>query len=154
MGLADRAWPVLRRMMGAHELVYLATGGLVGHRFPGFPPVLLLDHVGAKRGIRRTTPLAYVEDGEDVVLVASKGGHPRNPAWFHNLRANPETTVQIGREHRKVHAHVATAAERKRLWPLAVRAYGGYRDYQERTGREIPLVILSPAASARTRRRA
>jgi F420H(2)-dependent quinone reductase len=144
MGLADRAWPVLRRMMGAHELVYLATGGLVGHRFPGFPPVLLLDHVGAKSGIRRTTPLAYVEDGEDVVLVASKGGHPRNPAWFHNLRANPETTVQIGSQRRAVHARVASADERARLWPKAVAAYAGYRGYQERTQRQIPLVILEP----------
>ena len=144
MGLADRAWPLLRRLMGAHELVYLASGGLVGHRFPGFPPVLLLDHVGAKSGIRRTTPLAYVEDGADVVLVASKGGHPRNPAWFHNLGANPDTTVQIGRERRAVHARVAGPDERARLWPKAVAAYAGYRGYQERTQRQIPLVILEP----------
>ena len=144
MGLVDRSWPVLRRMMGAHELVYLATDGLIGHRFPGFPPVLLVDHVGAKSGIRRTTPLAYVEDGDDVVLVASKGGHPRNPAWFHNLRANPDTTVQIGSERRAVRARVAGPDERARLWPKAVAAYAGYRDYQERTQREIPLVILEP----------
>jgi F420H(2)-dependent quinone reductase len=144
MGLADRAWPVLRRMMGAHELVYRASDGLIGHRFPGFPPVLLLDHVGAKSGIRRTTPLAYVEEGDDVVLVASKGGHPRNPAWFHNLRANPDTTVQIGRERRAVHARVAGPDERARLWPKAVAAYAGYRGYQERTRRQIPLVILEP----------
>lgn len=144
MGLADRAWPVLRRMMGAHELVYRASDGLIGHRFPGFPPVLLLDHVGGKSGIRRTTPLAYVEDGGDVVLVASKGGHPRNPGWFHNLRANPDTTVQIGRERRAVHARVASPDERARLWPKAVAAYAGYRGYQERTQRQIPLVILEP----------
>jgi F420H(2)-dependent quinone reductase len=144
MGLVDRSWPVLRRMMGAHELVYLATDGLIGHRFPGFPPVLLVDHVGAKSGIRRTTPLAYVEDGDDIVLVASKGGHPRNPAWFHNLRANPDTTVQIGSERRAVHARVADPDERARLWPKAVAAYAGYRGYQERTERQIPLVILEP----------
>jgi deazaflavin-dependent oxidoreductase (nitroreductase family) len=144
MGLVDRSWPVLRRMMGAHELVYLATDGLIGHRFPGVPPVLLLDHVGAKSGIRRTTPLAYVEDGDDVVLVASKGGHPRNPAWFHNLRANPDTTVQIGSERRAVRARVAGPDERARLWPKAVAAYAGYRDYQKRTQRQIPLVILEP----------
>jgi F420H(2)-dependent quinone reductase len=144
MGVVDRAWPVLRRMMGAHELVYRASDGLIGHRFPGFPPVLLLDHVGAKSGIRRTTPLAYVEDGGDVVLVASKGGHPRNPAWFHNLRANPDTTVQIGRERRAVHARVADPDERARLWPKAVAAYAGYRGYQQRTQRQIPLVILEP----------
>jgi F420H(2)-dependent quinone reductase len=144
MGLVDRSWPVLRRMMGAHELVYLATDGLIGHRFPGFPPVLLLDHVGAKSGIRRTTPLAYIEDGDDVVLVASKGGHPRNPAWFHNLRANPDTTVQIGSERRAVRARVAGPDERARLWPKVVAAYAGYRGYQERTQRQIPLVILEP----------
>ena len=144
MGLVDRSWPVLRRMMGAHELVYLATDGLIGHRFPGFPPVLLVDHVGAKSGIRRTTPLAYVEDGDDIVLVASKGGHPRNPAWFHNLRANPDTTVQIGSQRRAVRARVAGPDERARLWPKAVAAYAGYRGYQERTERQIPLVILEP----------
>jgi F420H(2)-dependent quinone reductase len=144
LDLADRTWPVLRRLMGAHTVVYRATGGLVGHRFPGAPPMLLLDHVGARSGTRRTTPLVYVEDGDDVVIVASKGGYPKHPAWFHNLRANPDTTVQIGREHRKVHARVATAEERPRLWPLAVKTYSGYREYQERTDREIPLVVLEP----------
>src|SRR3954452_15672023 len=123
MRLADRSWPVLRRVMAGHSLIYRASGGLIGHRFPGAPPMLLLDHVGAKSGTKRTTPLVYVEDGDDVVFVASKGGHPRNPAWYHNLRANPDTNVQIGREHRKVRARVANKTERKRLWPLAVRTY-------------------------------
>jgi deazaflavin-dependent oxidoreductase (nitroreductase family) len=104
--------------------------------------MLLLDHVGAKSGTRRTTPLVYVEDGADVVIVASKGGHPKHPAWFHNLRANPETTVQIGAERRPVRARVATAEERPRLWKKAVATYRGYRGYQERTEREIPLVVL------------
>ena len=144
MGLADRSWPVLRRVMSAHTTVYRLTGGLVGHRFPGAPPMLLLEHVGAKSGVRRTTPLAYVEDGRNVVLVASKGGHPRNPAWFHNLRAHPETAVQIGRERRLVRARVATKRERPRLWRKAVAVYGGYAGYQERTEREIPLVVLEP----------
>jgi deazaflavin-dependent oxidoreductase (nitroreductase family) len=144
MGVADRSWPLLRRLMGVHTVVYRATGGVVGHRFPGAPPMLLLDHVGARSGTKRTTPLVYVEDGDDVVLVASKGGHPRHPAWFHNLRANPNATVQIGSERRAVTARVATAAERSRLWPMAVDAYGGYAGYQERTDREIPLVVLEP----------
>ena len=144
MSLADRSWPVLRRVMEGHAWIYRASGGLIGHRVPFAPPMLLLEHVGAKSGKRRTTPLVYVEDGDDVVLVASKGGHPRHPAWYHNLRANPDTTVQIGRERRPVHAHVATAAQRRRLWPMALKTYGGYRDYQERTERQIPLVILSP----------
>jgi deazaflavin-dependent oxidoreductase (nitroreductase family) len=144
MSLADRSWPVLRRAMGLHTQIYRLSHGLIGHRFPGAPPMLLLEHVGAKSGVRRTTPLVYVDDGDDVVLVASKGGHPKNPAWYHNLRANPETVVQIGSERRPVRARIATEQERKRLWPKAVATYGGYRGYQERTKREIPLVILEP----------
>lgn len=106
--------------------------------------MLLLDHVGARSGRRRTTPLVYVDDSPNVVIVASKGGHPRHPAWFHNLRANPETTVQIGTSRRRVRARVATPQERERLWPMAVATYSGYRGYQERTDREIPLVVLEP----------
>src|SRR6185503_4920704 len=80
----------------AHVLGYRASRGLVGHRVPGLPPMLLLDHVGAKSGKHRTIPLVYLRDGDDIVIVASKGGHPRHPSWFHNLRANPDTTVQVG----------------------------------------------------------
>lgn len=142
LDLADRSWPVLRRLMGVHTLMYRATNGFVGHHIPGLPPMLLLDHRGAKSGVRRTSPLLYVRDGDDLVIVASKGGYPRHPAWFHNLRANPDTTVQVGSERRSVHARIATAQERARLWPRIVEAYGTYEDYQRRTGREIPLVIL------------
>jgi deazaflavin-dependent oxidoreductase (nitroreductase family) len=106
--------------------------------------MLLLDHVGAKSGTKRTSPLVYLADGKNVVIVASKGGSARNPAWFHNLRANPETTVQIGSERRPVTARVATARERSRLWPKVVSTYGGYQGYQARTSRQIPLVILEP----------
>jgi F420H(2)-dependent quinone reductase len=144
LSLVDRSWPVLRRLMNGHAAIYRATNGLVGHRIPGLPPMLLLDHVGAKSGIARTTPLLYVKDGSDIVLVASKGGNPKHPAWYHNLRANPDATVQIGSERRPVCARVATPEERRRLWPKAVAAYGGYRQYQARTDREIPLVILQP----------
>lgn len=142
MRAADRLWPVLNRLMQGHVAVYRATAGRIGHSFPGSPPMLLLDHVGARSGVARTTPLVYVRDGEDVVVVASKGGHPRHPAWLHNLRAGPDTTIQIGSEHREVTAREATREERERLWPLAVATYGGYRGYQERTRREIPLVVL------------
>lgn len=132
--------------MGLHTLVYRASGGRLGHTLPGVPTkMLLLDHVGAKSGVERTSPLLYIPDGENVVIVASKGGFPKHPAWFHNLVANPDTTVQIGRERRPVHARVATPEERERLWPMAVKAYRGYTDYQARSkGREIPLVILEP----------
>ena len=142
LDLADRSWPVLRRLMWGHTALYKATNGLIGHRFPGAPPMLLLEHVGAKSGIKRVLPLVYVRDGDDVVLVASKGGYTKNPAWFHNLKANPETTVQIGSERRAVRARVAAPGERERLWPKAVQTYSGYADYQKRTPREIPLVVL------------
>jgi deazaflavin-dependent oxidoreductase (nitroreductase family) len=144
MNPVDHLWPVLRPMMGMHAKIYKATGGRIGHRIPGVPPTLLLDHVGAKSGTPRTSPLTYLGDGEDLVLVASKGGNPRHPAWFHNLKANPETTVQVGSRRRPVRARVASAGEREQLWPRVVRQYGGYENYQQRTEREIPLVILEP----------
>ncbi|MFL5843354.1 MAG: nitroreductase family deazaflavin-dependent oxidoreductase [Solirubrobacteraceae bacterium] len=145
LDLGDKMWPVTRRLMAGHTALYKATNGRVGHTFPGFPTMLLLDHVGARSGVRRTAPLLYVADGEDLVIVASKGGFPKHPAWFHNLKANPDTTVQVGREKRAVRARVADETERARLWPKAVASYKGYRDYQERSkGRTIPMVILSP----------
>ena len=142
LDVADRIWPLTRRVMGGHTAVYRLTRGAIGHRIPGGPSMLLLDHVGAKSGKRRTSPLLYFEDGDDVVIVASKGGFPRHPAWFHNLRANPDTEVQIGSERRPVRARVATPTERERLWPKAVAAYSGYDGYQKNTERQIPLVIL------------
>jgi deazaflavin-dependent oxidoreductase (nitroreductase family) len=146
LDLADRSWPFLRRAMGVHTWLYRVSGGRIGHRVPGLgPSMLLLDHVGAKSGAKRTSPLLYIPDGDNAVIVASKGGFPKHPAWFHNLKANPDTTVQIGRERRPVHARVATPEERERLWPRVVEAYSTYADYQRRSkGREIPLVILEP----------
>jgi deazaflavin-dependent oxidoreductase (nitroreductase family) len=109
--------------------------------------MLLLDHTGAKSGTKRTAPLLYFKDGEDAVIVASKGGYPKHPAWYHNLIANPDTTVQVGSERRVVHARVATPDEHERLWPVAESMWSGYADYREHTkNREIPLVILEPRA--------
>ena len=132
--------------MGAHTFLYRWTGGRLGRRVPGLRGrMLLLDHVGAKSGVRRTSPLQYVEDGEDVVVIASKGGFEKHPAWFHNLKAHPDTTVQIGSERRPVHARVVEDLdERERLWAKAVAIYRPYEDYQARAGREIPLVVLEP----------
>jgi deazaflavin-dependent oxidoreductase (nitroreductase family) len=142
--LADRSWPILGPLMQGHAAIYRATNGVIGHRIPGFAPSLLLDHVGAKSGTRRTSPLVYTLDGENLVLVASKGGYPKNPGWFYNLLANPDTTVQVGARRRDVHARVAEPQERERLWPMVVHTYSGYEGYQQRTQREIPLVILEP----------
>lgn len=131
--------------MGAHTLAYRATRGLIGHRIPGLrAPILLLEHVGAKSGKRRTSPLLYIPDDERYVIVASKGGYPRNPAWFHNLRANPDATVQVGSAKLEVRARVATGDERERLWRRAVELYAPYAEYQRRTERQIPLVVLEP----------
>jgi deazaflavin-dependent oxidoreductase (nitroreductase family) len=135
---------LFNQITNLHVLAYRLSGGIVGSRFPGVPPMLLLDHLGAKTGNRRTTPLAYIEDGKNIVIVASKAGAPRNPAWFHNLQAHPDTTVQVGGSRIGVRARVASSEERSRLWPRVVAAYDGYASYQQRTKREIPLVILEP----------
>ncbi|HEV7787139.1 MAG TPA: nitroreductase family deazaflavin-dependent oxidoreductase [Thermoanaerobaculia bacterium] len=132
-------------MAGAHTYLYRRTGGRLGVRVPGGRGrMLLLDHVGAKSGTLRTTPLLYIPDGENLLIVASKGGFPKHPAWFHNLRAHPVTYAQVGPERRRVRARVATAEERPRLWDLAVAVWPGYEDYRRRTDREIPLVVLEP----------
>jgi deazaflavin-dependent oxidoreductase (nitroreductase family) len=143
----DHLWPVLNRAMKGHAAVYRATNGLLGHRVPFGPPMLLLDHVGAKSGVKRTTPLVYVKDRGDVAVIASKGGNPKHPAWYHNLRANPDTTIQIGSERRKVRARVASDEERERVWPNAVKVWPGYAGYQERTDRKIPVVLLEKRAA-------
>lgn len=137
-------WGLVNRVIELHSIAYRLSGGLIGGRMLGGPKMLLLDHVGAKSGRKRTNPLAYIEDGDDLVIVASKGGHPRHPAWFHNLMANPDTVVQTSFHRREVHARKASDEERERLWPRVVDAYGGYEGYQRKTQRQIPLVILEP----------
>lgn len=130
--------------MRGHAAIYRATGGRVGASLPGVPSLLLLDHKGAKSGKVRTTPLVYMPDGDNLLIVASKGGHPRHPGWLHNLRAHPETEVQIGRDRLKVRAREADAQERLRLWPTASEYNPHWGRYRERTAREIPLVLLEP----------
>ena len=149
LDIADRTWPLLHRLMGVHTLAYRATGGRIGHRIPGLgAPMLLLDHVGARSGEHRTSPLLYIPDGDRVAIIASKGGFPKNPAWLYNLRANPETTVQIRGAHRRVRAREAAGEERERLWKRAVELYPSYAQYQRRTERQIPVVVLDPVAPA------
>ena len=144
MQIVDRSWPVLGRLMPIHSWVYRATGGVLGKRLPFTPPMLLLDHVGAKTGKRRTTTLVYMPDGEDVIVLAAKGGHPRNPAWLYNVRAHPDTTIQIGRKKYDIHAREAVGQERSTLWPRALAYTGHWRRYERRTDRTIPLLVLEP----------
>jgi deazaflavin-dependent oxidoreductase (nitroreductase family) len=100
---------------------------------------------GAKSGVERQTPLVYTRDGENVLLVASRGGDVKHPAWYHNVTANPDVSFSIDGGERPYTARNATAAERPRLWDLVTRRYGGYAVYQQRAGdREIPIVVLEP----------
>lgn len=144
LDVADRSWAVLGRMMRAHAAIYRATNGRIGGQMPGLPSLLLLDSVGRRSGERRTTPLVYMGDGENLLIVASKGGHPRHPSWLYNLRASPDAEVQIGSRRIKVHAREAGAEERRRLWPKAIKHNPHWDRYQRRTAREVPLVILEP----------
>lgn len=127
----------------AHGALYRVSGGRLGSRI-GTMPVLLLTTTGRKSGKQRTTPLSYVEDGNSYVLAASNGGNDWYPAWYHNLRAKPEATIRAGRRRMQVAARVASADERERLWPRFVESFSGYGEYEKKTSRPIPLVILTP----------
>lgn len=144
--IADRSWPVLKQLARAHVALYRATGGRLGARLPGIPPMLLLDHVGAQSGKARANPLIYMPDGHNYVIVAAKGGFSADPAWLYNLRAHPDVEVQIGSRRIAVRAREADAGERVRLWPAAAAYNSHWRHYQRRTERIIPLVILEPSA--------
>jgi deazaflavin-dependent oxidoreductase (nitroreductase family) len=123
--------------------LYRRTGGWVGGTMSG-GDVLLLHHVGRKSGQARTAPLMYVRDGDDLVVLASRGGSDAMPAWYLNLKANPRTTVEVGRERIEVVAHDAAEDDRDRLWALALANYPHFDAYQERTERRIPVVVLEP----------
>jgi deazaflavin-dependent oxidoreductase (nitroreductase family) len=128
---------------GAHAGAYRATGGKLFGRM-GKSPILLLNTVGRKTGRKRTSPLLYVMDGEDFVVIASKGGAPTHPAWYLNLIANPEATVELGDREVRVEAEVADPEDKPRLWQKMVEMYPTYDDYQRKTEREIPLLVLRP----------
>ncbi|GAB2973374.1 nitroreductase family deazaflavin-dependent oxidoreductase [Nocardioides montaniterrae] len=135
----------------ANVALFRATNGRIGGTWrigAGWRkpvPVLLLDHVGRKSGKAFTTPLLYLPDGDDVVVVASQGGLPKNPQWFHNLVAKPDTTIHLrGERARPVRARVATPDERAELWPRLVEVYADFATYAAWTDREIPVVVLEP----------
>jgi len=124
-----------------HGVLYRLSGGRIGAHVAGLP-VLLLTTTGRRTGRRRTVPLSYYDDGDALVVVGSKGGAPRHPAWYLNLEANPEVEAQIGREHRRLRARRASSDEAERLWPAILARAPGYARYRARTRREIPLVLL------------
>jgi deazaflavin-dependent oxidoreductase (nitroreductase family) len=126
-----------------HVRKYEETGGKVGHDWND-APVLILHTTGRKSGKERKLPLIYGRDGNDYLIVASKGGAPDHPSWYLNLVANPNVKIQVWSDLISVTARTATPEEKARLWPIMTAHWPDYDTYKTRTEREIPLVILSP----------
>jgi deazaflavin-dependent oxidoreductase (nitroreductase family) len=124
---------------------FRANQGKVGGMFEG-TPILLLHHTGAKSGKVRVNPLAYQANGNRLVVFASKGGAPTNPDWFHNLKANPRATVEVGTETRDVRARVAEGEEREKIWSRQKEIMPGFAGYETKTTRQIPVIILEPVS--------
>lgn len=134
----------IKVMSALNTWVYKLTGGRIGGKFLGGAPVMLLTTIGRKSGEPRIAPLLYLEDGDRVVTVASKGGMSQHPLWYRNLVANPDVEVTIGTTTRRMTARTATPEEKEAYWPKLTAMYPDYGAYQARTTREIPVVILSP----------
>jgi deazaflavin-dependent oxidoreductase (nitroreductase family) len=132
------------RYLGAlHRVVYSASGGRIGSRIWGLD-IVLLTTTGRRSGRARTVPLCSLRDGETFVVIASYGGLDRYPSWWLNLRQEPRATVRLGKTTRDVVAREATHDERDRLWAQVTTRAPGYLDYQRRTTRRIPVVLLEP----------
>ncbi len=146
--------PVVSKVMKyagkAHVWVYRRTGGKIGANWrvgAGFKkpvPTLLLEHIGRKSGRRLVSPLVFIHDGDDVIVVASQGGRDTDPQWYRNLVANPDAHIEIGSQRRPVRAVTATPEQKARLWPKLVEAYADFDTYQAWADREIPVIILQP----------
>ncbi len=136
-----RAWKVVQ---DANTQLYRLTGGRLGGRYDD-APVLILHHVGRKSGEPRETPLIYLQDGDDLIVVGSMGGSPRNPAWYLNVRDRPEdVAVEITGRRTPVAARRASAEERERLWPRLLEMWPAWEDDTRRTDREFPVLVLTP----------
>src|SRR3954469_8839670 len=154
--------PNLPDWMVEHTKRYLASGGTDGHLYkmtqPGRPeltvPSLLLTTTGRKSGEKFIFPLFYGKTGDSYIVIASKGGAPQHPGWYRNILANPEAEVQVGTKKLKARARTATGEERARLWQEALKFWPPYADYQQKTEREIPVVVLDPIRWSRTLTRA
>src|SRR3972149_2738177 len=139
---------LIRCVSATHRFWYRLTGGGMGGKL-GKAPMLLLTTTGRKSGRPRTTPLLYLADGENMVVIASNGGSDRDPSWWLNLKRNPRAggprgEGQVRRAKKTVKAEKAGPEEKGRLWPLVTEVYPGYDEYQKRTSREIPVVVLRP----------
>jgi deazaflavin-dependent oxidoreductase (nitroreductase family) len=123
---------------------FRANGGRVGPPFEN-TPLLLLHHTGARTGTARVNPVAYLADGNRYVIFASKGGAPTNPDWYHNLRAHPEVTIEVGTHTLAATAHEVTGEERERLFAAIAERSPNFAQYQRKTKRLIPVIVLEPA---------
>lgn len=140
---------ITRLFWRAHRFLYLATGGRIGARLLGWQ-IILLKTTGRKSGRPRTVTLNALEDAGRLVVVASYAGQPTHPAWFLNLQAQPRAEILDRRRWRTVTAVAAQDAERDRLWEMIVRRDAAYAEYQSRTERQIPVVILTPEEQSRS----
>lgn len=138
----DEISPNLPDWIRDHMKLYLGSGGEEGHHWRGVP-TLLLETLGRKSGKKQVLPLIYGRDGDDFVIVASKGGAPEHPAWYLNLRDEPKVRLQVGTEVFDAEARTASEEEKARLWPEMVAIWPAYDDYRAATDRSIPVVILS-----------
>jgi len=127
-----------------HVERYVETDGREGHDWRG-THTLILTTTGRRSGQPRSHPLIYGRHGDDYLVVASLGGAPKHPAWYLNLEANPDVEIQVKADRMRAHARTATPEERAELWPIMTREWPDYDRYQERTDREIPIVVLEPA---------
>jgi len=134
---------MLKVIVSVGVFLYRLTGGGIGGKMQTMP-VLLLTTTGRKSGKTRTVPLTYLRDGSAYVITASYAGLPRNPAWFLNLKSQPEATIQVKRQKMRVKAETANPEKRQELWARLMEVAPGYANYEKRTTREIPMVILHP----------
>lgn len=135
--------PLNNLLTVSNRALYRASGGRIGGSFAGAPVYLLVTR-GRKSDKERAQPLLFIEDGENLVVAASNFGHENHPAWYLNLKADPEVWVEKGRERLPVLASDVEGKERARLWERFAELYEGYRVYEQRTDREIPVVVLKP----------
>ena len=137
-------WKINGAMTRLHARILRRTRGRIGGTLDG-APLLVLHSTGAKSGERRQSPTVYLPDGDNLVIVASIGGNPKNPAWYHNLRAHPDDVeVDVRGKRRPVRARQASRDEAEQLWPRLLESYPPFRTYMTRTEREFPVMILEP----------
>lgn len=136
-------WPVWNQVTKANVRLWRLTRGRLGGRYDG-APMCVLHHRGARTGEKRETPLVYLADGERVVIVASMGGIPKHPAWFHNVKANPDVEIETRGRRRRMRARVTDEGERAELWPRLLEMWPAWEAYQARTERQIPVVVCEP----------